>query len=229
MCCKNFKLVISDLFSSVKNNVSHFGINKYFLLPYGIFRIVIICLLTLGWICAALIPASNQFYYIDNDYYWPGNGIFRNNPAIQPSQVYENVQIRAAYLAVCLIAWFFSLVILIVGILNIINFPYFSDKFSLFQFFISDLIFSLGMFIVSLLAINTENNIKKYWYGTFYRQYCFYIAGAAGLAAFIMYMVSIVWSIVELYKIRKASVKAKIQKQNEEKQIEKEENAGVEA
>ena len=44
-----------------------------------------------------------------------------------------------------------------------------------------------------------------------------------------MYMVSIVWSIVELYKIRKASVKAKIQKQNEEKQIEKEENAGVEA
>ena len=40
-----------------------------------------------------------------------------------------------------------------------------------------------------------------------------------------MYMVSIVWSIVELYKIRKASVKAKIQEQ-EQRKYEKE-NDGV--
>jgi hypothetical protein len=77
---------------------------------------------------AALIPNSGQFYYIDNPTFWPGSGFNNPNPIIQPSLIYNNVQVRAAYLAINLLAWFWSLFILALGLANVINFPSFSSR-----------------------------------------------------------------------------------------------------
>jgi len=79
---------------------------------------------------AALIPSTGQFYFIDNPTYWPGTNNNNNNqfPIIQPSVIYNNVQVRAAYLAINLLAWFLSLLILALGLANVINFPSFSSR-----------------------------------------------------------------------------------------------------
>ena len=75
-----------------------------------------------------MIPNSGQFYYIDNPTYWPGTSNNNLFPVIQPSLIYNNVQVRAAYLAINLLGWFLSLLILALGLANVINFPSFSSR-----------------------------------------------------------------------------------------------------
>ena len=61
--------------------------------------------------------------------YWPGINC-PNRPIIQPREIYNNVQLRASYLGINLLAWFSSVIILGLGLANVINFPSFSTKCS---------------------------------------------------------------------------------------------------
>ena len=47
---------------------------------------------------------------------------------------------------------------------------------------ISDMIFGMCLFIVSVLCIFNENNIIPYFYDIIYRKNAFLVAGAAGIA-----------------------------------------------
>ena len=114
MCFETY--VFYDLIDSIQYNITHAKFNKAFLVPYGIFRII-------------LIVVYNLFFLFNKNIYlkWNSNlKLFLTAGWISAATISNNESAGKAYLAISLLAFFLSILILFLGLINIINFPTFT-------------------------------------------------------------------------------------------------------
>ena len=136
----NFKkrlIVLKDLFSSIRNNLAQTKFNKTFLIPYGIIRLILIVNETLlieqintlificihktkvlligGFIVSLLIPVNDSVFF-----FGPSNNDSGLN--VPQNVLYKNFTARTAFMSIDLLGLCLSILILIVGLANVINF-----------------------------------------------------------------------------------------------------------